>query len=81
MTTGISYGRVLPGLVSEFEEREAAAHSGYNWREWQAVSHDEKADAIAYCRLRRLVDMHSRDAVEADSRRRERARRARQRQE
>lgn len=71
--TGIGYGgdpRVRLGLVPEFEEREAAALSGYTWREWLQAGGLERAGAVAYLRMKNLVSVHAHDATERERERR-----------
>ena len=62
LETGISYHRIVPNAVPEVEEREAARFSGYTWRDWLDLPHQERVDGVAYFRLRRAIDMHQQDA-------------------
>lgn len=72
MDTGIRYPPLIPGLVPEIEERDAAHFNGYTWLQWQQLGYWDKVDAVAYVRLRKLIDMHKEDAVSAESKRRAR---------
>ena len=71
LESGIQYESLLPGLVSEYEEREAARWGGYTWPAWQALEREERIDGIAHYRLDRLISLHQLDAQEADRKRRE----------
>lgn len=53
------------GLVPAFEEREAAITSGYTWPEWTGLSVRERASAVAFHRLERLIGLHAHDAVQS----------------
>jgi hypothetical protein len=70
--TGITYGSLLPGMVPEFEERLACMENNYSWREWQKLSWHERGEAVAFYRLRKLVEMHQGEAVSQDMKRRQR---------
>lgn len=70
VSTGIEYGRVLPGLVPYFEEREAAIATGYAWPSWQLAPQYEKAEAVAFMRLRHYLALNQSDAVNQDAERR-----------
>ncbi len=56
------YPSKLPGLVSEFEEREAARFGHYNWAAWQELSYEDRAFGIAHYRTYFLVELHQNDA-------------------
>ena len=77
LDTGITYGRLLPNVVPEVEEREAARFNGYNWKEWQELSRQERVDGVAYFRIRRFIEMHQQDAQDRDMERRTRRAQAR----
>ena len=62
--TGITYGSVFPELIPEIEEREAARFNGYSWSQWQGLVRGEKVSGVAYCRIRRAIDMNRDDAQE-----------------
>ncbi len=57
------YRALVPGLVPTLEERDAAVFSQYNWPSWQALTWQERAEAIAHFRLHHIVDLHRNDAV------------------
>lgn len=59
------------GMVAEYEEREAAIHSGIPWLEWLEMDTLERAACVAHMRLSAMVTMHSQDAVMRDSELRE----------
>ena len=63
VSTGIRINPEIPGLVPEFEEREAARFAGDTWTEWQATPSDERARRVAHYRLSRMIAAHSDDAV------------------
>lgn len=69
--TGITFSRVIPELVSELEEREAAKALLWTWTEWSNLPRDERVDALAHYRLTRLIAAHENDALESERRRRE----------
>ena len=71
--TGIQYRPTIPGLVPEIEERHAARFGGYRWKQWLALARQERIDGVAAYRLDRLVDLHSQDAVDRESRSRRKA--------
>lgn len=70
LDTGITYRRILPGIVPEVEEREAAKFNGYTWKEWQELPSHERVDGVAYFRIRRQIEMHQQDAQDKESERR-----------
>ena len=53
------------GLVSEYEEREAAVYSGYTWREWLDLHWYDRASCIAHHRLHNTIELHVSDAAES----------------
>lgn len=69
LDTGITYRRLLPGLVPEIEEREAARFSGYTWAQWELLDHHERVSGVAYFRARRTIEMHQSDAQEIEAKR------------
>lgn len=81
VSTGIEVddARQQLGLISEFEERDCAAQSGYTWREWEDTDLRDRAATVAFTRIKRLMALHVDDAVTTDqelrARRQERARR------
>lgn len=80
LATGITYRRLLPELVAEFEEREAALFCLYTWTEWEKLARDERALGVAHYRVRRLLDMNIHDASERERKRRDRELQHRQRE-
>ncbi len=77
VATGISFTAQMPGMVPEFEERQAARHCGYTWRTWSELARGERIDGVADYRLTRMVELHSNDAHLADSRAKQRRPRGR----
>ncbi len=79
LSTGLTYRPPIPGMVPEYEEREAAHASGQTWGEYVASDRDERAATVAWYRTRRLVDLHIDQVVnserKAQQRRAEHARR------
>ncbi len=69
--TGITYGTLLPDTVSPYEEREACIKGNYNWQEWQELSWQDRAEAVAHYRLGLLLDLHRNDALTRDMKRRQ----------
>lgn len=63
MQTGVHYSALIPGLVPEIEERDAARFGGDTWAEWRKLPYDERVTGIAYYRLSRLIEMHKEEAV------------------
>lgn len=68
VNTGITYDdvRVQIGMVSEYEEREAAMYSGYTWSRWVRLDSRERAASVAHRRLSQLIGMHSQDAIDRE---------------
>jgi hypothetical protein len=61
----------IPGYVSEFDEREAAAAAAVSWDTWDTLSRDERIMAVAHTRMRRLIEIHRDDAAYREAKRRE----------
>jgi hypothetical protein len=80
VATGIVYDdpRIALGMVAEFEEREAAVHTGIGWVDWLGLPLRERAAGVAHYRLQYLIQMHGHDAVTRDSEMQERRARRRQ---
>lgn len=72
VATGIAYGIQWPGLVPEFEEYEAMVEAHHNTVTWQAAGWRERARAVAWLRLHRLIELHGNDAAHDAARRRPR---------
>ena len=66
--TGIEYEALVPGLVPEIEEREAARFNGYTWRDWLELERHERAAGIGHSRLTHLIALHQHDALREDER-------------
>jgi hypothetical protein len=64
VSTGIRYANQVRGIVPDFEEYDAMIMAGYNTIEWKELNYMEKADAVAYMRLKKLIELHSNDAVQ-----------------
>ncbi len=60
----------MPGLVPEYEEREAARFGLYNWTQWQFLDTKEKASIVAQKRMANLIRLHQEDAVFIEGERR-----------
>lgn len=69
---------LIPGLVPMYEEREAAIHNHYSPTAWHDLDYRERAAAVAFHRLSRLVEMHQSDAVTQAMDRRSRQQRQQQ---
>ncbi len=62
--TGIAYDIQIPGLVPFFEEYEAMVRANCNERQWGDIHYSEKAKAVAFHRLKKIINLHEGDAVE-----------------
>ena len=56
LKTGIEVDPKLPGMVSLYEEREAARHSLIPWPDWGDLPHSERVGLIAYHRVCIYID-------------------------
>ena len=72
VATGIEYRTRLPGLVPEFEEREAARFGHYTWVAWQQLTYEDRAFGVAHYRTHILVELHQNDAQSKELERRQR---------
>ncbi len=70
--TGVRYNALIPGLVPEIEERDAARFNGSPWFDWRKQPYDERVTGVAYYRLSRIVEMHREEAVSTEMKRRTR---------
>lgn len=61
---------MLPGMVPEIEEREAARFGGVPWADWERLPRVDRIDGVAHFRLSRLIDLHQSDAHNAELKRR-----------
>lgn len=73
ISTGLAYEPLIPGLVSSFEERDAARYNLYNWTDWRALEHSERALCVAYYRMSHLVELHRNDAINTETVKRHKA--------
>lgn len=62
LPVGIAVQPVLPGAVSDYEERRVAAEYHYPWVEWLDLPTNERAASVAHSRIRQLVSLASNDA-------------------
>lgn len=76
--TGISPNEVRLdlGMVSEFEERQAAVFTGTPWTEWMATDPRERAASVAHMRYHHLISVHTSDAVNRDTERKRKRKKA-----
>ena len=82
LEVGITTDRVIPGVVSEFEERQAARFANLSWPEynerWPLDTHVgrwERAATIAFYRVDSLVAAHIAQARDQDAKSQAAARR------
>ena len=61
---------MLPGMVPEIEEREAARFVGVPWAAWERLPRVDRADGVGHFRLSRLIDLHQSDAHNSELKRR-----------
>jgi hypothetical protein len=53
----------IPGLISEFYEREACRFTLYRFEtDWQELDYQQKAEAVAQYLLSKQIDSHVQDA-------------------
>lgn len=64
----------MPGLLAEYEEREAALFGHYNWDQWSALPREQRLHGVAHFRLHNLIDAHLHAIGDARSRQAARAR-------
>lgn len=76
--TGIAYDdlRSQIGMVSEYEEREAAIFGGYTWDRWMAQDSRDRAAVVAHLRMSTMIRQHSQDAIDREIELREKRRKA-----
>lgn len=53
-----------PGLVSDYEARDAAKFNLYNWTDWCSISSEERAICVAFFRISNAVEEHVQDAID-----------------
>lgn len=61
-STGIEIRGPIPGLLPEYEEREAARFGRYTWSTWCALPRDERVHGVAYYRVNLLIQIHVSEA-------------------
>lgn len=64
-------------MVTEYECREAAIFSLYNWTEWLGLQPDERATCVAHYRLNKAIEANVHDAISKHQEREARRRRRR----
>lgn len=57
------------GEVPEYDCREAAIYSHYNWTEWEQLHYSERAMCIAQYRIHMLIEAHVNAAAQTESKR------------
>lgn len=78
VSTGVTFGVLVPGLVPPYEEHDARVAVRCTLTEWRAMEPAARALEVAHYRLRRAVSLHSEDA-RADAAERESKRASRHR--
>lgn len=73
VSTGISYGARMMGLVPPWEEYDAMCTAGYTEDSWQAAPWRVRARAVAAYRLRSWIALHTDDARASAARAAQRA--------
>jgi hypothetical protein len=61
--THITFERLIPGCVPQFEEMEAARFGNYTAAAYEELPVEERARCVAHYRLSKLVELHISDAV------------------
>jgi hypothetical protein len=61
--TGIRQATHDPSLVTEYECREAARYSLYNWMQWLDLDQGERAHCVAHLRIHNAVEANVNDAI------------------
>ena len=71
--TGIEIAAPVPGLIPEYEEREAARFGLYRWEDWSALPVEERVRGVAHFKMHSLISLHEGEAlnqhIEAESKR------------
>lgn len=71
MDVGLEITASIPGMVPEFECREAAIYVGITWKQWlEDMSDYDRATAVAHYRVQLLIKAHVEDASATASERR-----------
>jgi hypothetical protein len=60
-------------MVPLYEEREACCTNNYTWRQWERLTWKERADAVAFYRIKLLLEMNRSDALNREMKRRNRS--------
>lgn len=63
LDAGIAFRIQLQGCIPFFEEYAAMVEANYSAIEWEQLSSQEKADAVAHYRLKRHIALHEADAA------------------
>ena len=72
---GIAFENHIPGVVTEYEAREASIYLGYTWQEWLGLHWFERASAVSHYRTHLAIQAHINDEIRiADERRARRKR-------
>lgn len=56
-----------PGLVPEYECREACVYLGYKWSDWEQLHWFDRASAVAHYRTHALIEAHINDEIRLDA--------------
>lgn len=65
ISTGITYGVSIGGLVPDYEEHTAMLENNLNVFLWKRLGWYERAKAIAWLRIKRLEQLNQSDAQQA----------------
>jgi hypothetical protein len=60
-------------MVPLYEEREACCINNYTWQQWEKLTWKERADGVAFYRLKLLLEMNRSDALNREMKRRNRS--------
>lgn len=66
-SSGLQVHPIVPYLVPEFDEREAAAAAHIPWDRWDDMARDQRVGVVAWNRSRRLLEIHASDAMNSRS--------------
>lgn len=61
--SGITFAERIPGIVTEYEEREAARFGLYRWIDWCALPRSERLMGLAHYRTSQLIELHEGEAL------------------
>lgn len=62
LDTQIQVESDLPGVVPEYECREAAVYTQRSWEQWLALEWQERAASVAHYRVHLAIEAHISDA-------------------